>query len=152
MVWYSFFLTDQDFQGCSGSDRCQEIRRAAQLVLEQPTDDLVRPRRTWGNEFTRPKFEEEREQTRVIIDNETADHATIIDVFAYDQPGLLYTIAKKLYQLELDIRFAKIGSHVDQIVDVFYVTSSEGIKISDPAKLEFVKNTLLEAVAELGQP
>lgn len=149
LVWYSFFLTDQDYQGTAPEVRCQEIKRIAEQVLEHPTDDLARPRRTWSDQDPPKRFEEEREQTRVIIDNETADHATIVDVFAYDQPGMLYAIAKKLYQLELDIRFAKIGSHIDQIVDVFYITDSEGIKLSDPAKLEHLKQTLLEAVAEL---
>lgn len=150
LVWYSFFLTDRDFEGTAAAGRCDEIKRSVERVLEQPTDDLAQPRRKWGEQPTKPDLDELREQTRVIIDNATADHATIIDVFAYDQPRLLYTIAKKLYQMELDIRFAKIASHIDQVVDVFYVTNSEGIKLSDPAKLEFVKNALLEAVADLG--
>ncbi len=127
--------------------RCIEIDSTVREVLSQPTDDLTQPRRTWDAQKKADEFYSE--QTRVIIDNETADHATVIDVFAYDKPGLLYTLAKKLYQLELDIRFAKIASHMDQVVDVFYIADSEGMKIFDSVKLEFIRTTLLDALKNL---
>lgn len=144
LVWYSFLLNDRDFVGPVSPARGDQIAGFVEQVLSQPTDELAKPRRTWGDQ--KKADEAERQQTRVIIDNETAEHATIIDVFAYDHPNLLYTMAKKLYQLELDIRFAKIASHMDQVVDVFYVTDANGLKILDKAKLEFVRSTLLEAL------
>jgi len=146
-VWYSFLLHDRDFSGLALEGRCIEIDSTVREVLSQPTDDLTQPRRTWDAQKKADEFYSE--QTRVIIDNETADHATVIDVFAYDKPGLLYTLAKKLYQLELDIRFAKIASHMDQVVDVFYIADSEGMKIFDSVKLEFIRTTLLDALKNL---
>src|SRR6185295_9027927 len=45
--------------------------------------------------------------TQVEIDNTTADKATIVEVFADDRLGLLYSIARTLFELDLSIRSAK---------------------------------------------
>ena len=38
-------------------------------------------------------------QVRVNTDNSTSDRYTIIDVFAYDRTGLLYAMARALFEL-----------------------------------------------------
>ena len=53
---------------------------------------------------------------------------TLIEVFADDRVGLLYMITHTLFNLELDIRMAKIATKADQIADVFYVRDLEGQK------------------------
>ena len=47
--------------------------------------------------------------------------------------GLLYTITRTLFELELSVSVAKIGTYLDQVVDVFYVTDQDGRKITDEA-------------------
>ena len=54
-------------------------------------------------------------------------------------PGLLYKITNALFQSGLDIRFAKIGTRADQVVDVFYVRDFDGQKIEDPDQIAVVK-------------
>jgi len=58
-------------------------------------------------------------------------------------------VAKALYQLNLDIRFAKIAAHLDQVVVVFYVTDAAGVKIDDLVRLDEIKRTLLESIRTL---
>ncbi len=41
---------------------------------------------------------------------------------------------------------AKIGTYLDQVVDVFYVTDREGRKIQDQARLEAIRRRLLEVI------
>jgi len=82
----------------------------------------------------------------VEIDNSTADRATIVEVFADDRPGLLYSIAKTLFELDLSIRSAKISTSLDQVADAFYVTDKGGAKVTDVARLESIKKRLLEAI------
>ena len=72
--------------------------------------------------------------TRVRIDNSTSDRYTIIDVFASDRTGLLYTIARTIFELGLSVSLAKIGTYLDQVVDVFYVTDQAGRKIDDESR------------------
>ena len=87
--------------------------------------------------------------TQVRVDNSTSDRFTILDIFAPDRMGLLYTIARTLFELGLSVSVAKIGTYLDQVVDVFYVTDQSGAKIHDEARLSEIRARLLAAVEEL---
>jgi [protein-PII] uridylyltransferase len=86
--------------------------------------------------------------TQVKIDNTTAEQHTIIDIFANDQLGLLYVITRTLFALELSVCLAKIGTYLDQVVDVFYVTDLNGNKLVDDAQLDRIREELLKAIDE----
>jgi [protein-PII] uridylyltransferase len=64
----------------------------------------------------------------VRLNNDLSDECTVVEVFTIDRRGLLYRLARALHDLELVICFAKIGTYVDQVVDVFYVTERDGTK------------------------
>ena len=84
--------------------------------------------------------------TQVEIDNATSDRFTIVEVFADDRQGLLYKIARTLFELELSIASAKISTSLDQIADAFYVTDRGGAKITDEARLGKIRLRLIEAI------
>jgi [protein-PII] uridylyltransferase len=84
--------------------------------------------------------------TRIDIDNESSDTATVIDVYTHDRVGLLYDITKTLTLLGLSIDYAKISTKVDQVADVFYVREIDGGKIFDEENLERIKSELFEAI------
>jgi [protein-PII] uridylyltransferase len=86
------------------------------------------------------------EENRVVVDNESSSFFTIIEVFAYDAPGLLFRITKALFEQGLDIRVAKIATHVDQIVDVFYVCDLEGEKIIAQSALDEIQQSVLHVL------
>ena len=74
--------------------------------------------------------------TRVAIDTSSSPDCTIIDVFTHDSVGLLYEITRTLFNLETSVHYAKIGTFLDQVVDVFYVRDADGKKIVDDERLE----------------
>jgi [protein-PII] uridylyltransferase len=76
---------------------------------------------------------------KVVVDNEGSSFFTIIEVFAFDSPGLLYKVTDTLFRCGLDIWVAKIATKVDQVVDVFYVRDFDGEKIDDPDQLAAIK-------------
>lgn len=84
--------------------------------------------------------------TRVEVDNASSDRYTIVEVFADDRLGLLYTIARTLFEMGLSISSAKISTRLDQVVDVFYVTDGQGVKVTDGERLEAVRRRLLEVI------
>jgi [protein-PII] uridylyltransferase len=94
---------------------------------------------------------------RVRIDNDMSDQCTVIEVFTVDRRGLLYRLARALHDLRLVIRFAKIGTHLDQVVDVFYVTDRDGRKVEEETRLSEIRATLIgvitptDALAGAGQ-
>ena len=64
----------------------------------------------------------------VRINNELSDECAVVEVFTVDRRGLLYRLARALHDLGLVIRFSKISTYLDQVVDVFYVTERDGEK------------------------
>jgi [protein-PII] uridylyltransferase len=87
-----------------------------------------------------------KRQTQIILDNESSDLYTIVEVYADDRIGLLYDITQTLANFGLNISRAKIGSKVDQVVDVFYVQDRNGQKITHPELQEEIRNALFYAV------
>jgi len=79
----------------------------------------------------------------VVIDNKSSDFFTLIEVFASDRIGLLYLITRTLFDLQLDIRIAKIGMKGDQTADVFYVHDFDGQKIEDEEQVKEIKESLI---------
>jgi [protein-PII] uridylyltransferase len=79
---------------------------------------------------------------KVIIDNESSDFFTLVEVFADDRVGLLYDITRTLFELRLDIRIAIIATKVDQIADVFYIRDLDGQKVEDEDQLKEIKEAL----------
>ena len=102
------------------------------------------PRRTWQTART-ASLPTGQADVRVEADNTTSRDYTILDVFAPDRPGLLYAIARALFELGLSVWRAKIGTYLDQVVDVFYVTTLDGEKIEDETRLEQIRVRLVEA-------
>lgn len=86
----------------------------------------------------------------VRIDNELSDESTIVEVFTIDRRGLLYRLARALHDLQLVIRFAKIGTYLDQVVDVFYVTERDGAKPQGEERLAQIRASLYAVIGPPG--
>lgn len=82
----------------------------------------------------------------VEIDNLVSDTHTVIDIFANDRVGLLYSITSVLTKLGLYIDVAKISTRGDQAADVFYVKDIFGHKITDSAKMERIKAEIMKVI------
>ena len=81
----------------------------------------------------------------VVVDNTSSSFFTIIEVFTYDFPGLLFCIADAIFRCRLDIWIAKIATNVDQVVDVFYVRDFDGQPVDSPAQ----ENKIIGAIHEV---
>lgn len=130
------------------TDEINAIEKAMIEALEGPlsVEKLFKRHRRFG--ASEMKNVIARIPERVVIDNETSEERTIIDVFAHDRPGLLFTIACALDELELDVKLARIATHVDQVVDVFYVTDREDRKITDGEWLRAIREQLERRLEE----
>ena len=142
-----FWVRDPDYQGPPPEHRIAEICRG---LIEAVAPGQPRPprfRKLWqpaaaaGLPPAPP---------RVNIDNTTSNRYTIFDVFAADRAGLLYDIARTLFDCELSVWRARIATYQVQVVDVFYVTDLDGEKCRDAAKLETARRRLLEVIDPSG--
>jgi [protein-PII] uridylyltransferase len=67
---------------------------------------------------------------RVIVDNDAATSATVVEVRAPDAPGTLHRIAAAMAGLGLDIVSARVATLGNAVVDTFYVHAN-GAKLSE---------------------
>lgn len=140
----SFRVIDHDYFGAVPEARMSEVAAAIQGVLLG--------RNTVAELFatnTRHQITESslaKMPTRVVIDNDSSDKCSVIDVFANDRTGLLYVITKTLLDLDLSVSLAKIATHIDQVLDVFYVTDTNGQKIQQGERLVTIRDTLQKRI------
>ena len=139
LVWYWFRVRDIDYEQTPGL-RLEEIAETVKGIATGKVRENTSFRRVWRkeNEFINP-----RQKIRVQLDNQTVQTATVIDVFAFRKFGLLYTISKAIFNLKLDVRFARISTYGNRVVNVFYVTDDQGNKIRDLKRLDEIRATLL---------
>lgn len=83
----------------------------------------------------------------VRINIELSDACAVVEVFTIDRRGLLYRLARTLHDLGLVIRFAKIGTYLDQVVDVFYVADRDGQKPHSEERLGEIRAALSAVIA-----
>ncbi|MGX9364743.1 [protein-PII] uridylyltransferase [Desulfoplanes sp. PS50] len=86
------------------------------------------------------------EKACVRIDNGGSDFHSIIELRSKDKPGLLYAIARGLQQTGLDVAFAKIATHKDQVQDIFYVQDAGGQKIVDDDEMAALRESLMQSL------
>jgi [protein-PII] uridylyltransferase len=145
LVLDHFYVEDQYFEGPPPQDRIDEVCRNLVAALKEASEKPPEFRHVWQMQQRETTATLNRVPTQVRIDNDTSDRATVVAVFTYDRMGLLYSIAKSLFDLGLSITRAKIGTRLDQVVDVFYVTdSATGAKLPDGPRLEEIRTRLLQ--------
>ncbi|MBX3441356.1 MAG: [protein-PII] uridylyltransferase [Planctomyces sp.] len=138
----AFRVHDRDYQSEPPPERIAAVTSSLRDVLLGRTtvESLFLRNRRFGLDSTRKPVSDL--PLRVLIDTESSENRTIIDVFAHDRPGLLFTISRTLFELGLSVDLAKIATHFDQVVDVFYVVENDGRKVLDPERVREVQRRL----------
>ena len=136
-----FRVKDGDYEGEVPPHRIREVAMSLRDVLLGHTtvEDLFRKHRRFG-ERRRPPVSNLPNQVK--LDRDSTDEKLIIDVFAHDAPGLLYTITKSIFDLDLSIDLAKIATHFDQVLDVFYVRESNGRPVAGTERRKAILETM----------
>jgi [protein-PII] uridylyltransferase len=141
-----FRVIDDDYEENVPSDRIDDVADTIRGVLngEVSIKGLFKRHQRFGMaDASGPSSDL---PTRVVIDNDSSEHSTIVDVFAHDRRGLLYAISRELFAMGLSVVLAKIATHLDQVVDVFYVTDERGEKIRDGERLRTIRHRLVEHI------
>jgi [protein-PII] uridylyltransferase len=89
---------------------------------------------------------------RVVIDNNSSNRHTVIEVIGLDRIGLLYELTQALYRLNLNIASAHIATFGERAVDSFYVTDLTGAKIVSETRHKQIENRLSEILANHAAP
>jgi [protein-PII] uridylyltransferase len=79
---------------------------------------------------------------------------TIVDIQAHDQIGLLYRLAKTIFDHGFDITFARINTERGVALDTFYIESANHEATEDTARLHALRDSLARVItpAAVDQP
>ncbi|XP_071702710.1 ACT domain-containing protein ACR4-like isoform X1 [Rutidosis leptorrhynchoides] len=88
------------------------------------------------------KFIRRMNPPRVVIDNDSCENATIIQVDSANKHGILLEVVQVLTDLNFIVTKAYISSDGGWFMDVFNVTDQEGNKIIDEEVLDYVRKSL----------
>ncbi len=108
-------------------------------VLKGKVDVAERVGRSRPSWWRRPA---PKASVHVRWDNAASDDFTVVEVYAQDRPGVLFTITYLLSRLGFAIHLAKISTDVDRVADVFYVADEEGGKVFDSGRLKALSDGL----------
>jgi len=86
-------------------------------------------------------------ERKVIIDNQTSQHYTLVEVYGGDSRGTLYQLTQTLADFGLTIHRARIATEVEQLIDIFYVRTQSGDKLTEPSAVEKVHMTLMRIIS-----
>jgi len=84
--------------------------------------------------------------TEVVIDDRASPRHTVVEVFAKDRPGLLYTVARAIHDLRLQIALSKINTEGTRVADVFYVTELDGSKVPLGERFKEIRDAVVRAI------
>ena len=121
----------------------------ALLAGEIEPVSLLKERR--GNPSTWRERPSPAVATGVEIDDRASRRFTVIDVYAKDRPGLLFTLAYGLHELGLTIARSKIATEGARAADSFYVTEIDGSKVASPARRDEIKRVTIAAIERLAR-
>ena len=83
---------------------------------------------------------------KVVIDNDTSQNFTIIEVYGSDNPHSLYQLTQILSDFRLSIATARVATEIEQLINVFYVVTETGSKLLDPMVLGKVRGALQDYI------
>lgn len=140
----TLYVRDPEVDGPLGAQRIQRLRETIEAVLH---GDILPP-----EHFARPRLGRKLDAfsvaSRVRIDNDLSDQATVIEVSGLDRPGLLHALARSLFNQNISISAARVATFGERAVDVFYVTDLLGHKITNPTKKTWLASRLKDVIAD----
>ena len=144
LLMLRYVVTDPASPQGTPPERQEAICQA--LVAAVASDEPPKFPAVWGQDQAEASIQLSALPDEVRIDTDLSTDYTIVEVFTFDRRGLLYHLARKLHDLKLVISHAKIGTYLDQVVDVFYVTDRNQQKVTDPQRLDELRTELLDVI------
>ncbi len=131
----------------------QTVERDLNLAINYRLDVGYQLYQKLQSQGYRPVRQIQQLERKVIIDNQTSQNYTLVDVYGGDSRGTLYQLTQTLADFGLTIHRAMIATEVEQLIDVFYVKTTADGKLTDPAAVEKVRMTLMHIIgAEEAEP
>ena len=127
-------------------DEQRRAERVAEIIRKSLTGQLRLKDAVANAGQNRPRIKAFSVAPRVIIDNQSSNRFTVVEVNGLDRIGLLYNLTDSLFHLSLNIASAHITTFGEKAIDVFYVTDLTGGKIVSPARHQQIEKELMKVL------
>ncbi len=138
------WITDSTYRRIDDPDVWAKIRK--DLTCALPHDRDVS--RIVGARFKKGllSMRGHNSPAEITIENDVSALHTVVEVKDYDRRGLLYIISSTFHELGCTIDLARITTHIDRVIDVFYIRDADGKKINLRERLDVIKQKLTQAL------
>ena len=143
----TFFIQNKEKKPISEDHLRKKLVQTIALGLEGNFDIEKALNIKW--EEIPARFRAVKAPIRIIVDNETSENFTILDIKCKNAPGVLYKITKTLTSLGVQINTANISTYGDRVVDIFYIKNAFGSKVDDKITADKIKMSILQILEEI---
>ena len=133
-------------QFTEGADEKRRGERVAEIVRKALGGELRLKEMIAGIAAPKGRIKAFQVAPQVIIDNDSSNRYTVIEVAGLDRTGLLYDLTEALFRLNLNIVSARITTFGERAVDVFYVNDLTGAKITAESRHKAIIAQLLKVL------
>jgi [protein-PII] uridylyltransferase len=123
----------------TGRERLFETLSAA-LSGELPLEEQLRER---TRRYRSTPTQSSMRDVSITVDTDASAFATVVEVHAPDDVGLLARVTAVFVDLGLDVTLAIVSTLGERVVDVFYLRDATGQKVTDRLAIESLRATLL---------
>ncbi len=148
IAWDRFVVEDLEFDGPppASTHRWGMPHNRRRLGARQYLTAAVFPRNGPRRGQTLPRLSR-RSPLRFALTTAHRINTRLLRCLPTTAWGCLYAVSKVLFDMQLILHSAKISTHLDQVVDVFYVSDVDGNKIEEGTSLYLIRQRLLQAVS-----
>ena len=143
-----FQVCDKGLRDVQDISRLKQMEQLLRVALGPASaGDVVL--HTWMRYASEPAAADVAKVARapvVALDNEQSDEYTVLEIQATDRVGLLHDILKAVSAGDVDIAHAIVVTEEGEAADVFFLTGTDGKKISDAKRLEQIRSGVLAAL------
>jgi [protein-PII] uridylyltransferase len=129
------------------SDEKRRGDRVAELVRQALRGELRLREKVAALPKTKGRLKAFSVVPQVIIDNDSSNRYTVVEVAGLDRTGLLFHLTEALSALNLNIVSAHIATFGERAVDVFYVTDLTGAKITLDSRVKKIVAELTKVLS-----
>ena len=139
----SFTVVEQDGKPIVERRRLKEILDALRQQLNYPAQRKLESNRQM------PRLLKHFQTSNVIsFEQDDANQRTILEISTSDRPGLLCRIGRAFIDRGIQLQNAKIATIGARAEDIFYITDSEALPITDAAAQQALREALLKHLAD----
>jgi [protein-PII] uridylyltransferase len=132
------------YRGVDTFERLDEVgRRAVATDVAAALAGTLSLRERLAERFRRYRRTGGTRDVAVTFDLEASSSATVVEIEAPDEVGLLARVAAVFTDLGFDISAALVSTLGERVVDVFYLRDEHGAKPTRPLTLERLRATLV---------